>query len=135
MDNSKKHPAPKHLKGEGLLLWECYTEELAGRNMLHEADYSALARLCILEAEAGKLAQQIAKEGVIRVDKNGDERRSPALMALANTSQIIEAMKKSLALGAFYRHRIGEQPQEEKPVSALMAMRKKPNTYGNQHAR
>jgi len=125
MDNSKKHPAPKHLKGEALLLWKGYSEELASRSMLDVADYAALARLCILEAEAGKLAQQIAKEGVIRVDKNGDERRSPTIMALANTSQIIEALKKSLAIGGFYRCRIGEKQEEEKPLSPLMALMKK----------
>ncbi len=120
----QEHPAPGHLKGEALKLWKAYANELASRQMFIEADYAALARLCILEAEAGKLAQQIAKEGVIRTDKNGDERRSPALMALANTSQIIEALKRSLALGAYFRHRIGEPVKEEKPKSALMQMRR-----------
>ena len=110
--NNSKHPAPKHLKGEAIKLWKGYAEELAGRGMLHEADYSALARLCILEDEAGKLAQQILNDGAIRVDKNGDERRSPALIALANVSQVTEALKRSLALGGYYRTRIAQGKQD-----------------------
>lgn len=128
--NNSKHPAPKHLKGEALKLWKVYTEELAGRGMLHEADYSALARLCILEDEAGKLAQQVSNDGAIRVDKNGDERRSPALMALANASQIIEALKRSLALGGYYRHRIAGEKQDseaEKPGIMHLVRQRKPH--------
>lgn len=115
-------PPPKHVKGAAAVLWEHYAAELAGRAMLENCDHSALARLCVLEAEADRLAADIAKNGPLAKDRDGQERRSPALLALGNINGIIADLKRSLSLGAYFRHRIGEKVQEEKPLSPLMRL-------------
>ena len=110
---------PKTLSKEAATLWKHYAAELDNRQMFIEADHAALHRLCVLEVQAGKLTQQIETEGVLQQDRDGTTRRNPALMALSNLSQIIESLKRSLSLGGYYRHRIGEERKEEKPRSTL----------------
>ena len=119
---------PASLSEQAATLWERYTDELHGRKMLHDCDLAALERLCRLEVQADALLSQIEREGAIVADRDGTQRRNPALMALQNISGIVEGLKRSLAIGAYYRHRIGEQPQEEKPKSPLMALMNKPRT-------
>lgn len=91
--------------------------------MIEEADFSALERLCRLESEADALTKRIETEGVLVIDKNGDSRRSPAVMALGSLSQIIEALKRNLALGGYYRLRIvGEKKvgrEAKRPPSVM----------------
>lgn len=108
---------PKTLSKEAATLWKHYAAELDNRQMLLQADTAALERLCVLEVQAAKLVSQIEAEGVLYKDRDGDTRRNPALMALANLSQIVEGLKRSLALGGYYRHRIGEERKEEKDLS------------------
>jgi P27 family predicted phage terminase small subunit len=117
---------PKTLSKEAATLWKHYAAELDNRQMFIEADHAALHRLCVLEVQAGKLTQQIETEGVLQQDRDGTTRRNPALMALSNLSQIIESLKRSLSLGGYYRHRIGEERKEEKPRSTLMQYRRNP---------
>lgn len=123
-DNNGAPKAPKTLQGAARKLWQLYADELHNRQMFVEADCSALERLCILEIQADALTAQIAAEGATYTDSKQEQRRSPALMALLNVSQLIESLKRSLAIGGYYRTRIGEARKEEKPKSALMALRK-----------
>ena len=118
---------PATIKGEALKLWRRYADELHTRNMLHEADLAALERLCRLEVQSTLLLSQIEIEGVIIKDRDGTQRRNPALMALQGLAQITEGLKRSLAIGGYYRHRIeGKEVEEVRPKSALMAMRNAP---------
>ena len=115
---------PATIKGAALQLWRRYADELHARNMLVEADLAALERLCRLEVQSALLLAQIEVEGVIIKDRDGTQRRNPALMALQGISQIIEGLKRSLAIGGYYRHRIeGKEVEQARPKSALMAMR------------
>lgn len=106
---------PKHFTGRAKQLWKAYVEELESRDMLLEADLPALERLCLLEAEAEKLTLEIAKRGAISKDRDKTERRNPALLALVNISGLVTDLKKSLAIGAYYRHRMGKELEKEKP--------------------
>lgn len=118
-DNPKP---PAHLKGDVRKLWQRYADELHSRQMFLEADLSALERLCRLEVQADAMTAQLEREGLVIADRDGTQRRHPALMALQNVSTIVEALKRSLALGAFFRHRIGTPAQAEetkRPPSVL----------------
>ena len=118
---------PATIKGEALKLWRRYADELHTRNMLHEADLAALERLCRLEVQSTLLLSQIEIEGVIIKDRDGTQRRNPALMALQGLAQITEGLKRSLAIGGYYRHRIeGKEVEPVRQKSALMAMRNQP---------
>lgn len=119
---------PASLSEQAATLWKRYTAELHGRKMLDDADLSALERLCRLEVQADALLAQIEQDGAVVADRDGTKRRSPLLMALQNVSGIVEGLKRSLAIGGYYRHRIGEQQQEEKPLSPLLALMKRPPT-------
>ncbi len=122
MSEKKTTPRPpKSLTKEAATLWRRYADELQTRQMFVDADLAALERLCSLEAMADALTVQVAQEGATSKDRDGTERRNPKLMALAQLGQMIEALKRSLAVGAYYRHRIGEkEPEAKKTLSPLM---------------
>ena len=124
MEDFKKPPAT--LKGDARKLWQHYAAELSERKILCGADLAALERLCRLEVQAQVLTTKIENEGIVIEDRDGTQRRHPGLIALTNVSGIIEALKKSLAIGAFFRYRIeGKEPVSERQPSALMALRRK----------
>lgn len=119
--SDKTTPPPPRMKREAATLWRRYADELQSRQMLVDADLSALERLCTLEAICDDLTVKIAREGATSKDRDGTERRNPKLMALAQTQQMVESLKRSLAIGAYYRHRIGEKEEpKEKPKSVLL---------------
>ncbi len=113
---------PKTLSKDAAALWRCYVDELESRQMFADADRAALERLCVLEVQAGKLALQIETEGVLQQDRDGTTRRNPALMALQGISQIIEGLKRSLSIGAYYRHRIGEAVIKEPTKPSILSL-------------
>lgn len=127
MKNLKEVPKPpKGLKGKSAKLWNGYAAELHARSLILESDLSALERLCRIEAQCDDLVTQIEKEGATKTDKNGDTRRSAAVMTLNNLTAIAESLKRSLALGAFFRHRIGAPIKEDKPASLLLELMRRP---------
>lgn len=106
-------PRPRGLSEQAAALWAKYAAELQSRSMLDNADLSALERLCRLEAAADTLTAKISAEGPLYKDRDGDERRHPALLALNTISTIVDSLKKSLSIGAYYRHRIKGGPAAE----------------------
>jgi P27 family predicted phage terminase small subunit len=114
---------PKGLPDNAAALWAKYAAELHGRNMLEKADLSALERLCRLEASADELTAKITDEGALYKDRDGDERRHPALLALNTISGIVDSLKRSLSIGAYYRHRIkGSGKEQESETPGIMHM-------------
>lgn len=121
MSDKTTPPPPPSMKRGAATLWKRYADELQSRQMLVDADLSALERLCTLEAICDDLTVKIAREGATSKDRDGTERRNPKLMALAQLGQMVESLKRSLAVGAYYRHRIGEKEEpKKKPKSVLL---------------
>lgn len=118
---------PTHFNDKAKELWKGYIKELSDRELLQNSDLSALERLCILEAQADELSKSIAEKGCIAPDEKAKDRRSPELLALVNISTLVSDLKKSLAIGAYYRHRIGakkEEKETQKKTALTTLMRK-----------
>lgn len=123
MNDDKLLPNPPDtLTGAALELWRGYAGDLQRRGLLEDSDLPALARLCLLEAEANELTLTIAAEGAVTGDRDGTQRRHPAVMALTNLSTVIEQLKRGLKIGG--RYRLEKEPAKEKPLSRLMQIRK-----------
>jgi phage terminase small subunit len=97
--------APDHFNDRQKYYFDLYGKDLNDRHLLTEADLPSLERISLLEVEAEKLLKQISEEGATITDKNGDQRRSGAVMALANLSDQIGKLKKVMRIGAEYRNK------------------------------
>ena len=98
-----------------------YAGELVERGILFPSDVWELEALVRFETQAQNLLAELASQGATVEDKNGDERRNPKLMALANVRTQIADIRKLLALGPVYRNKLpgAEASQGEEIGDAL----------------
>lgn len=104
--------APDHFTDRQKYYYKLYSEDLQGRRLLTRADVPNIERLALLEVEAERLLKQIGEEGATVTDKNGDQRRTAAVMALSNFSDQINKIKKALIISPEYRAK-KEDPKQQ----------------------
>lgn len=98
-----------------------YAQELVERAILFPSDVWELEALVMFETQAKNLLAEMASQGAVTDDKNGDERRNPRLMALANIRSQIADIRKLLALGPIYRNKLpGAEAGEAEEIGDVL---------------
>lgn len=105
-------PAPGWLSDEGIVIYGRITQDRFQAGLLFAADIDLYSAYANEASNYNRLAQEIAAEGDIITDKNGDPRRNPKVLEKNKALENSLKLAKQLGIGVYSRDKITTEQQD-----------------------